>query len=155
MNTFLQWTAPEFEKTERGVLWHAGIVAVGALIGIFCLWQQNYVFLLFVVIAVLLMLFLNKSDATVYTYGLVPDGIEVDGELVYNLRSLTGFALIDDGASPYGELVLRRTKRLTQYVRILIPREQMEAARMLLGGPLTEFVYNETLGEYIMKRLGF
>jgi hypothetical protein len=154
MSTFLKWTAPEFERTERGAFWHIGIIVAACLLGLFAFWQQNYIFLLFVVIAAALMLFMSKGEATVYEYDIVPDGIEVDGRMVYTVQSLTGFALIDDGISPYGELVLRRKKRLTEYVRILIPREKIDPARELLAGALKEFTYNETLGEVIMKRFG-
>lgn len=154
MSTFLQWTAPEFEKTERSVFWHLGIILAGVALCALALWQQNYVFLLFVVIATVLIFYMSRSGVTEYTYGIVPDGIEVNGEMVYRLQSLTGFAIIDDGVSPYGELVLRRTKRLTEYVRILIPREDIGQARTFLATALKEFTYSETIGEVIMKRFG-
>jgi hypothetical protein len=154
MGTFLEWSAPEFEKAERGIFWHFGIIGLAALLVLFSLWQRNYVFLLFVVFAAAMMIFISRNESTVYTYGIAEDGIEVDGKLIYGIRSLTGFALLDDGFSPYGELVIRRTKRLTEYVRILIPREKIDPARELLAGALKEFTYNETLGEVIMKRFG-
>ena len=154
MEPLLQWSAPEFAKVERGVFWHLGSLVIAVLLGLFALWQANYLFLLFIVVAEVLILFMGRQKPEIFEYVITHEGIVVDERMVYNFKTLEAFAISDDNLSEYVELVLDTKKQLAQHVRLLMPRTLTAEAHALMSPRLPEFIYEEGIGDILMKRFG-
>ncbi len=154
MQKDIEWSAPEFEAVERGAFWHLGSLVLAIGLGIFALWQANYLFFLFVVLAEAVVLIHSRHHPRQHEYILAHQGLVADGQLKYFYNTMRGFAVSDDGVSPYVELVLRSVRRLSQDSRFLLPRELSLPVRQFLSERLEEFVYTESLAEVMMKRFG-
>ncbi|MDO8601919.1 MAG: hypothetical protein Q7R62_02220, partial [bacterium] len=90
----IKWTAPEshfFEKTSR---WYIGSAILAGLLVIFALWQGNFLFVLFVVIAEVLALFWGGQAPRTISYQLTEAGFIV-GDRIFRFDTLIGYALIE------------------------------------------------------------
>jgi hypothetical protein len=150
----LRWSSPEFQYLERSSSWYLASLGVALILAVFALFQKNFLFLLFVVIGEATVLFMVKQRPRMYEFEITPEGVMVNGTMVYLFSALKGFAIVDDGISGYTELVLLPTKRLAQYIKILMPRQLSQAAHVVLSDNLSVVPYEERLSEVLMKRIG-
>ncbi len=148
------WSSPEFHVVERSSNWYLASLVVAAAIAIFCLFQKNFLFLLFVIIAETTLLFMTKQKPKLFGYEITSQGITVDDVLVYKFSEMNGFAIVDDGVSMYVELVIRPIKKLGQYGKILLPRVMTGEVFAVLSRYTSEFKYEETMTESMIKRIG-
>lgn len=150
----IRWTAPEFAGVERSVLRSVGVIALSVVLLAFALFQGNILFFLFILIAQTLLFFLSKKPATQHEYEFVAEGILADKKRLYRLSEIEAFSIADDGETAYVDLVLRHSKRLSQDVKLLLPRDLADEVGALLGRFLREFAYEETAAEALFKRFG-
>jgi hypothetical protein len=154
MNEELEWSSPEFHFVERSGGWYLVSIVAAIALAIFAIFQKNYLFLIFIFIGEITLLFIARQKPRLYGYSITPQGIQVDGELIYLFSDMSAFALFDDGISGYIELVLRPKKKYAQFVKILLPRPLMAAVDRAVGLRLPEFTYEETFREMFLKKIG-
>lgn len=150
----ITWSAPEthfFEKTNR---WYIGTAIVAGLVVLFSLWQGNFLFVVFTVIAEILVLFWGGQKPKAIAYQLDEEGFTT-GTRLFRFQNLTGFALVESLGGPnYFELVFRQKQAVSFYIKALVPNERAEEIGEFLGARLEPFEYTPSLSEALMSRLG-
>lgn len=150
----IRWSSPEFHYVERTANWYLVSIAVALVLGVFAVAQQNFLFLAFVVVGELVVLFVGRQTPRLYTYALHEQGIVIGNRLVYEFKAMKRFAMLDEGHQRYVELVLHPTKQLSQYVKILVPRDTADIVYAVFKARMPEFLYEPTLSEVLMRRIG-
>jgi|GEM_PF-966499 len=150
----VSWSAPEshyFEKTNK---WYIGSAIAAGLLVIFALWQGNFLFVVFIVIAEILALFWGGQAPRTLSYKA--DGIGFTaGDRLFRFENLTGYALVESLGGPhFYELVFTQKQALGAYVKSLVPDDVAPQLAQLLSARLPTFEYTPSLAEAIMNRLG-
>ena len=112
-------------------------------------------FVLFVIVAEILLLYWARQEPELLEYVFDAQGLSVGDEL-YPLRSLSGFAFVlDHPDDPYFELVFEQAKKVSSYLKVLVPVEVVDELYELLLAQLEEIDYEESYFEHIAKIIRF
>ncbi|MDP2629549.1 MAG: hypothetical protein Q8P45_02500 [Candidatus Harrisonbacteria bacterium] len=152
----ISWQAPEFTYYEKSTGWYTASIVIAVLLVIFALVQGNILFLIFVIIAEILILYWARQIPPLIEYHLDEKGLHIIDRSFYSYAKLSGFAIdTDHPHDPYFELILRPAQKLSTDIKVLFPVEQTDALRERLKTVLPEIDYEESLAERIIKILRF
>lgn len=147
----LAWEAPEFRYFEKSTSWFTGTIIVAVVLGLIALWQKNFLFLIFILIAEALVLYWGKQSPRLFKYQAFAEGILEDERKLYAYGSYQSFALLYDNR--LAELILKPKKNLGGYTRILMSVELKDAAIAEVSQYLPFFEYEESFIEHLANRL--
>ncbi len=150
----IRWEAAEYEFIPKSTGWHAGIgVMTLALVGI-ALWQQNFFFAIFILIAGIMVIILGNRHPEVIGFVLNEDGIHIGEAAFYPFEKLEGFS-IRERPHRSDELILRRKIAVNQLVHISIEPEMISKLRAFLEQHLPEEEHEPSFLESLTDILGF
>lgn len=88
-----QWTIHEYDRHQRGVLWHVGMIMLGIILVLFGLFTNNFLFSL-IIILFAIILFLQSSQAPPEVqFAITSLGIVVGGKF-YTFSEFENFYII-------------------------------------------------------------
>lgn len=152
----ISWHAPEFHYYEKTGRWYGAVGTAAGLVMLVALWQKNFLFAVFTAIATLVMFAWGRRRPRVVAFLLSGRGIAIEEKQTYPMERLKGFAVIEETHDPaLGEIVFRTATPFNRWVRILVPREQLEAVGAVCRRSLREVEYAETMTEYFLRLLRF
>ncbi len=149
----LVWRAAEYEYIEKGPLWFLGIGFVGLVLAAIALWQRNFFFAVFVVIAASVLVSLGRKRPQVVEFRITDEGVTV-GKQFASFERLQDFSF-RERPGRLDELTLTRKSVVAPFVRIPIDAHSVEGARKLLAAKLPEVPREASLIDLIAERLGF
>ena len=150
------WSAPEYHHHEKGVAWHWLVIITAIVVVAAALWQKNFLFAIFAVIAAALMTSFGRKQPRTFNFKLSEKGLDIGGKFLYPYETLKGFSIVpnpDD--SELSELILRTTKITNPWLRIIIAAQRAEAIKHFLAAHIPEIEYEEKLSDQIGKLLKF
>lgn len=145
----IKWTAWEYEFFPKDISWYWLTIIASTLITTFALWQRNFLFAVFVVIAEILILFWGRRLPKKIEFKLNDKGLTIDERTFYPYDGFHGFALKEN------EIVFRKKNRLAPYLKILAEESKTGEIKKLLSRYLPEIEYEESLADHIAKILRF
>ncbi len=152
--TGVSWRAAEFDFVPKGVVWHAwaGIITL-ALVGI-ALWQQNFFFAIFLLIAGSMVLVLGNKRPETFDFTIDEDGCHIGTAAMYPLDQLEDYSIY---SRPHrlDELIIRRKSAVHRVLHIPIDSETAEKVKVFLEDKLPEIEHEPSLLESIADILGF
>ncbi len=155
----IRWSAQEFTYYEKDIRWFwiSGIVALALVV--IAIWQNNFLFAVFVTIAEMMIVFYGRRAPRELDFSLSKKGLHIEGVKFYPHERLAGFAVVDNEHDPLNpnirELILQ-TKTLTEgYLKITIASEDEEPIRDLLNQFLPEINYKASLSDFIGRLIRF
>ena len=151
-----RWTAPEFEYFHKGASWSLVIVCAAASLVILALWQRNFLFAVFIVISAFLVLNLGHKKPNYLDFHLNDRGLTIDEKTQYPYQDLLGFAtqhIASDGE--LAELILKRKKHFSTYLKILLPAQHLDEIRVFLNKYLPEIEYEDSVADHLSKIIKF
>ena len=148
------WQAPEFEYREKDVAWYWISIIIAALIIAFSVWQKDFLFGFFIVIAeVLFIVWGNKMPATV-PFTLTDTEINIGGYKTYAMKEFDGWSADSDGAE-WADVMLYFRSRIHPPLALIVPEEKMAEFRANLRTVLKEIEHQPTLIDSIERFLRF
>lgn len=147
----VSWEAPEFRYFEKTGAWFVGTLIVAFALALFAFFQENFMFLIFVIFAEVLVLHWGRQIPKDFTHTITEDGISEKGLIDRSFRSFQAFDIIQDDR--FIEIILLPKKKVSTYVRILAPLEKKEQIRSALLKKLPEFEYEENFFEHLVNRM--
>lgn len=150
----IQWSAPESHFFEKTSTWYIGSAILAGILVIFSLWQGNFLFVVFVVIAEILALFWGGQAPRTLEYSLTDVGV-IAGDRLFRFEGLAAYALIESLGGPhFYELVFQQKQALAAYVKLFVPNELAPQVGDFLATRLPTFEYSPSIAEALMNRLG-
>lgn len=146
------WKAPEFHYYEKGPAWYAGSVFVTGVLALLALWQGNFLFVVFVLIAEFLILFWARRKPRTIVVSLSEEGLALGERDRYPFERLLRFAVVEErggGAASFREVVMETRALFGNSVRFMVPRESVQSVKVFLGRFLPETTHEESLAEYL------
>ena len=151
----ITWTAPEFEYTSKNVGWYWLTLIVAALIFLVSVWQKNFLFAIFVIIAEVMVLYWAQQYPRNITFTINKDGIKIGTLEMHPYKELIGFHLKEELVQGYNELILKTSQKLRPYVRIFVFPKDAAFIKKYLLQHAHEIEYEETLSDGLSRMIGF
>ncbi len=149
----ITWRAAEYEHYEKTPGWFLSAgVAAALLLGI-ALWQKNFFFAVFIVIAFGAILYFSQRRPEIMDFSIGPEGVML-GHLFLEYDRFEDFA-IRERRQQLHEVVLKRKTTLNPQLRMPIDSKLAERARAMLAERLPEVPYQESLLETLTDLIGF
>lgn len=149
----MSWEAPEFEYHEKDVSWYWISIIIAALIIAFSVWERNYLFGLFVVIAEVLIILWANQEPPIVLFTLRDDGLEVGTAKFHTLKEFESWSA--DGGDPWVEMKFNFRAKLKTPLALTAPADTLDEIRKNLKPLLPEVEHEITLIEAIEKLLRF
>jgi hypothetical protein len=151
----IAWEAPEFEYREKDVSWYWISIIVASAIIAFAVWQKNFLFGFFIVIAEMLFVLWGNELPRAVTFSITEKGIDIDeGRKSYSLslfESYGAYSLDED----WTELIFTFRSKVKTPLKIIFPENKLEELRKNLKTTLKEIEHEPTLLDSIERLIGF
>jgi hypothetical protein len=150
----MQWEAPEYEYREKTVLWYWISIVIAAIIIAFSVWEKNFLFGLFIVVAEILFIVWGNRAPRALRFTLTENNIEVEGKKTHSLKDFESVG-IDPLGNGWIELVFIFHAKLRIPFKVMFPENRLNELRDHLRMVLKEVPYEPTLIDSIEKLLWF
>ena len=150
-----EWEAPEFRYYEKDTRWFWTSVFVAALLVVAALWQKNFLFAIFVVIAEFVVLRHSNELPRMVRFKVNKQGIEIGGAKIYPHESLESFSVYENENDALGEIVLRAKSKFTPVIKLHIYADEVKNAKETLQNFLPETEFEDSVIDAIAKLARF
>ncbi len=152
--TGISWRAAEYDFVPKGTIWHGWVgVGVLVLVGI-ALWQQNFFFAIFILIAGAMVVVLGNKRPEVLDFAVDENGCHIGTAILYPFDQLEDFSIYSR-QHRLDEFIVRRKSALNRVIHIPVDSETAQKVRMFLEDKLPEVEHEPSLLESIADILGF
>lgn len=151
----IRWDAPEFEHRpkESGWFWVSIILAV--LLIAFAAWQRNPLFVLFVVIAeVLLIIWGNRHPEEVHVIADT-SGIRIGERKFYPRSHIDAFSFLEHQHTDWQDLIILLDRRYIPTVSVRVPGHLVPELRQRLATLYPEYDHQESFVEVLERYFWF
>jgi len=157
----VEWQAPEFEYQPKDVSWYWLSLMVAVILLALAIWQKNFLFAVFVIIAWLVVVYSTRRFPPVRNFKINEKGIEIilskqagANNKFYPYDEIWGFD-IHAVSERYKELVLKLKSRFSPYIKINIPADNEEKIKSFLLKHISKEEYNDSLVDSFSKLIRF
>lgn len=127
---------------------------MAVLLTVLALWQKNFFFAVFVVIAEISIIVLARRRPRVIEFTIDETGIRAGEDIALGFAEMEGFAIVERPGR-LNEIVLKRPRSINPYFRLPIDSVLAKEAKKILSEKLTEMEYEESFLDLMADRLGF
>lgn len=150
----ISWRAAEYEYFHKDVLWYFVVAIIGLALVVVALWQKNFLFAIFVIVATVLLVALGKKKPRVVEFKINDDGVGIGKSVFYNYENIEGFD-VKSYPEHLDELVLKRKSPIHPFVRIPIDSKHLKKAKEILSEHLEEKKYEDSIIDNLSDTFGF
>lgn len=151
----IEWQAPAFRYYPKDVSWYWLSFIIAILIMAFAIWQNNFLFAVFIFLAEISVFILARSRPELIKFKVDAKSIAIAGK-IYLFTELEKFCFRSDSESnDFKELILKRKTHFNPYLKIFVDAEISSAVRGIISQKLIEEEYEDSLLEGIFKWLRF
>lgn len=148
------WQAPEFEYRAKSVSWYWISIIVAAAIIAFAIWERNFLFGIFIIIAeILLIAWGNEAPATV-DFVLTENLLSIGKSKQYQVKVFENFSA-DELGDDWTELFFTFKSKLRTPLKVIVPKAKLEEVRKNLKPVLREVEFEPSLLDSLEKIIGF
>lgn len=151
--TKLSWRAPDFEYYPKDISWFWWSIAFAVAILAIALWQKNFLFAVFIVVAETMVVAWSNKPPTFFQLTLDEKGVSV-GNSFYPYSDIEHFSVLE-GSGEFAEIILKNKKRLSQFVTVRIDKNLLPKAKEILLTYLPEQEYEEPLPDSLARVIKF
>lgn len=144
----ISWESPEFHYHEKDEAWPVIVLLVGASVAGLALWQNNFLFFVFALVATGLVLVWGRRRPRIFVFSLGKSGVTIDGRL-YPYRDFDGFAIGED------TLQLSTKSPLRPRFTLIMPDDKAAEVQAHLLAFLPEIEYDESFIEALGRLARF
>ncbi|HUC31386.1 MAG TPA: hypothetical protein VMR99_01705 [Candidatus Paceibacterota bacterium] len=150
----ITWEAPEFEYREKDVSWYWFSIIAAALIIAFSVWEKDFLFGFFIVIAEMLFIVWGNRVPQTTRFTVTDTEINIGGYKTYLFKEFESWSADSDGVE-WAEVTFYFRSRLHPPLALIVPEEKMTELRANLKTVLKEIEHQPTLIDSIEKFLRF
>jgi hypothetical protein len=157
---FISWQAPEFEYRPKDVSWYWLSLIIAIILIALAVWQKNFLFVVFVVIAWLVVSSFSNRFPTIWEFKIDEKGLNISlpnkksGNKFYPYEDIGGFD-IHTGGEEYKELVFKVKNKFSPYLKINIRAGDEEKIKNFLLQRLSKEEYQVSLADSLANLIRF
>jgi len=150
----IRWSAPEFHYYEKDIVWYWLVLIVTLILVVIALWQKNFLFAVFLIVAALLTIAWARRTPKTIDFTLSEKGLDIGGKKFYPYEGLTGFAIVSgDQDTGFDELIVKTKGQLNALIKIIIISGESGAIKNLLSRFIPEIEYQESVSDRLARML--
>ena len=149
------WESREFEYRPKDVSWYWVSIIIAVLLVAFSVWQRNFLFGVFILIAEILILVWGNRKPRSVACLLNEKGLAIGDEKVYIYEEIENFSAREDLGDAWAEVSLHFKKRLKPKFTVSVPKEKLEDVRKTLRMFLEEIPAESSLLDIFERFLRF
>lgn len=150
----LTWSAPEFEHVEKSTTWYWGSMVVAVVLMAIALWQKNFLFAVFIMVAELAIFMLSEEKPKMWDFTIDHRGVTIEGHKLYKYSTITMYD-IHGFSDEYHELLLQTKSKVHHYIKLFIRVEDEYRVEELLDRYAVRGEIEKTFMETLERLLGF
>lgn len=150
----INWQAPEFEERPKGVSWYWLSIIIAAIILGISIWQKNFLFGFFVVIAEMLVITWGNREPGMVAFSLDDKGLSVGQHKKYSYAELDKFS-VEESESEWKNIFLHFKSRFKPSLKIKAPASKIEEIKANLSSIVPEADHQPSLMDSIEEFIGF
>ncbi len=150
----ISWEAPEFEYREKDVSWYWISIIVAAVIIAFSVWQKDFLFGFFIVIAEMLFIVWGNRSPKAVAFTLTDTEIDIGGFKSHAMKEFESWSAESDGAE-WADVMFYFRSHIRPPLLVIVPEEKMAELRTNLRVVLKEIEHEPSLLDSIEKFLRF
>lgn len=148
------WEAPEYEYREKGSAWYWSSIIVAALCVAFAVWQRNFLFGFFVVVAEILFIVWGNRAPRMVSFALTETSFMIDNEKSRLLKEFESMS-IEPLGTDWSEVIFTFHAKLKPPLRVLLPEDRIAEFRDRMKLLIKEVPYEPTFLDAIEKLFRF
>lgn len=150
------WEAPEYEHHPKSILWFWSSIFLALLLLAVAIWQKNFLFGVFIVIAEILILIWGAKNPEILQFKITDEGLHLGKYNFYSISDIANFSITESIWPGFLVLKINIKKRLRPHLLILVPKEKIEIIRNLFSKKnIPEVEYEEHFLDSLQKLLKF
>ncbi len=150
------WEAPEFAYREKEVSWYWISIIVAALIIAFSVWEKDFLFGFFIVIAEMLFIVWGNKVPAIVQFTLTDTEIDIGGYKSYSMKEFEDWSVDSGGnGAEWASVMFYFRSRLHPPLELIVPEEKLTELRANMKMVLKEIEHEPTLIDSIEKFLRF
>jgi len=150
----INWEAPEFEYRPKTVSWYWLSIIIAAAIIAFAIWERNFLFGIFVVIAEILFIAWGNEVPRTIGFSLSENNLKVGDAKQYPIRLFESFS-VNEQEGEWTELFFLFKAKLKTPLKIMLPKAKLEEVRKNVRTILREVEFEPSLLDSLEKIIGF
>lgn len=149
----ISWDAPEFEHYDRDILWYFLMVIAATALVLLALWQRNFLFVVFVLIASVTLFAWSRRAPRVYRVAIDETMLTIGHFPPRALDSFVGFMIAHarQNNPEWGKLLLQSKHRFSTHLTILIPRGKLAQVAERLLRQIPQLEYEESATDALVR----
>ena len=158
MASQIKWQAPEFEFRKKTSSWYWMTILVAILILAISIWQKNFLFAIFIIIAEVLLIVWGSREPKLIEFKLTSNNLAVGESKSYSYSEIESYALDEQPDKEWSYLVLQIKKKFGSKIKISFPSNSIQKMRAVLQEKLPnapEVEFEENFWDSIEKIIGF
>ena len=145
----ISWRAPEFVYYKKDVGWYWLIAIIAILILAVSLWQKNFLFAVFIVLAAGTLITWGKRQPQQLTIELNDEGLMI-GKEFHPKEKFSHFYLKKEEAA-WDKLIMKTKSKISPYLIVPLPRQKFDSVKKYCLNFWTEM---EEFNEPLVDQLG-
>ncbi len=151
----LKWQAPEYEYRQKSISWYWTSIIISILILGAAIWQKNFLFGLFIVIAEILVLSWANRTPPLVDFTLNEKGFSIGTQKSYAYTELESFSIDTFNETIWPSLFLQFKKRLKPPLKAKIPKERLPEIEKTLKTVLKQTEHQHSMLDTLEEFVGF
>lgn len=123
----IHWRAPEFIYHKKDISWYWLVVIIAVVVFAISLWQKNFLFAVFTVIAAGTLLAWGMREPRQLMFELTEEGLHI-GKEFYQRDTFSHFHLIKNQGE-WDKLILQTKSKISPYFVLPVPREKFDSIK--------------------------
>ena len=149
----MKWSAPEYIQHDKDLSWYFLVIIIVAIIVVISLWQRNFLFAVFSVVAAFTLIAWARRQPNTIHFELDNNGLKIENSF-YPKEGFTKFA-IKNIDNQWSKLLLKKKHKVAFDLVIPVPTEEIDSVRGQCLNSWTETEYHESLVDELAEWLRF
>ena len=153
----IAWQAPEFEHRPKTTAWYWARVVIAILLLAMAIWQKNFIFAVFIVIAEVMLMVWGSSEPKMIPFALNDRGLTIGGTKFYPFTDISSWSADAEGFfdPEWPDITLHLVHHFHTGLKVKVPRAMFLDVERVLRDHAREVPFKPTMMDVIEKLLGF
>lgn len=161
------WQIPEYEYNQKDISWNWLVLIAAVILFAFAIWQKNFLFAVFIVIAFLMINFISNRFPLIWQFKMTDKGIVIslpigERKKFYFFENIESFDIHSvaydaegNNIGEYKELILKLHSKLSPYLKINIYPADEEKIKNFLLNFIPHQEHEQSLVDSLAKLIKF
>ncbi|MEK7634389.1 MAG: hypothetical protein AAB396_00675 [Patescibacteria group bacterium] len=161
------WQIPEYEYNQKDISWNWLVLIVAIILFAFAVWQKNFLFAVFIVVAFLMINFMSNRFPSIWQFKMTGRGIIIslptgEWKKFYSFEDMESFDIHSiaydaegNDVGEYKELILKLKSKFSPYLKINIYPTDEEKIKNFLLNFISHQEHKQSLTDSLARLIKF